>query len=723
MSKRKAPSRQTTLEVHRRAQRDLDVSVEYEATLRSLWLLDLRGTADKVVRSGDDEDFVLRNGAGALVYRQIKKRETASAWTLDDKMRGFLERAYLRHKQASHPVMLHEFYTNGIVSDTLGARVGNLKELNSDNSFVAELSGSEAVAFSRSVSFYDRYARVDPQRCDDAIDRRLREVVANSYGQTALECVTLGDVRTLVEKLKKVQHELRKAGPEISWAEVDEAVGLDKVLSEIERLSLGRNTLMPWRTAGGQAENLRSDVAEAVAGLGYVDRFDAEVPGSLSPESPRQCVEQAMCEKAAAWITVDTGAPELLLLVGAHGTGKTWVLMRFARLLAERFPGIDICVTAADLVAAWIDFQVFGRTVTRKRVLIIDDALAGWYKILANRLVRPANTLYVCAAAATAVDARLAQLVKEFGGTECIFTLPASVSEPLIRLIAGKSRQYAPTNMELRRCVAMNIRQARLLLEGRVGSGSPELEELLEGAPTSWEALMPALFCSSLHVAVPRRIVEKLAEGTVERDISAWPIGITRDREEFITFENADEADRILESRLGTYRPEREQYAVDQLLDKVDPEQASHRRFVRRLVSALEARRPKILRHAIRTSKRVFSRIIEEEPSWAVAFVWMPAVQESDELIRVAAARLTRPPETVSEFSIWLQAYGFEHARSYLRKEMLGRLTGWDRTVVVRTALMITKLPRFEQRQLGSLFCGYLDQSSFRRGAVVASRQ
>src|ERR1019366_4159140 len=68
----------------------------YECALRCLWLLNLRGTEDRL-SIADGEDARITQAGGRLTYRQAKKKE-GRAWTYGEVL-PFVERAFERFKE------------------------------------------------------------------------------------------------------------------------------------------------------------------------------------------------------------------------------------------------------------------------------------------------------------------------------------------------------------------------------------------------------------------------------------------------------------------------------------------------------------------------------------------------------------------------------------------------------------------------------------------------
>jgi len=99
--------------------------------------------------------------------------------------------------------------------------------------------------------------------------------------------------------------------------------------------------------------------------------------------------------------------------------------------------------------------------------------------------------------------------------------------------------------------------------------------------------------------------------------------------------------------------------------------------------------------------------LLPSEPLWALAFCWLPLFESADErqLIKAAvrACPIT-PPQTVAEFSLWVEAYGTGRARGQLEARM-SVFKEMDARLVVRVASMVRSLPRRDRVSTAKRFC------------------
>jgi hypothetical protein len=174
-----------------------------------------------------------------------------------------------------------------------------------------------------------------------------------------------------------------------------------------------------------------------------------------------------------------------------------------------------------------------------------------------------------------------------------------------------------------------------------------------------------------------------------------------------VAFEDEREADALLDRALGDARAEIMFSAFDGLLSHCDSRRLEDRIFARQLFSKLIRRQEKLALRLARSRMHIIQTLIRTEPMWALTSCWLPLLGRADltELMEIAISRMTKAPETVAEFCLWVEAYGAESAGRFLSRR-LSSIREWDCSLVIRYAAMVRKLPRSEQRRAGRQFTG-----------------
>ena len=96
-TKRDSEEHSTENELHRHMSGDehAGIGFRYECAWRCMWLLDLRGTQDKLAIAEGEDAKIIKNGR-KTIYRQVKKKD-GGQWTwADESFQKFINRAFKR---------------------------------------------------------------------------------------------------------------------------------------------------------------------------------------------------------------------------------------------------------------------------------------------------------------------------------------------------------------------------------------------------------------------------------------------------------------------------------------------------------------------------------------------------------------------------------------------------------------------------------------------------
>jgi hypothetical protein len=671
---------------HREGGHHARAGFQYECGLHCLWILELRGTTDRLMID-EDEDAVITKDDATKVYRQAKKNDTDRPWRLSEKrFRKFVERAYGRFSKDSGAS--HEFYTNGAIGHDTFVKKGKTKYLKEGSDLMARMAGDSAESFCLSVVLKDHYKHADPKFMQQEVISAITDRIEQTYpGTLAWNIPHPIEYVDVASRVLQAEFTLCSTHSEVSWKDVDRQVRLDRFINDIGARSLLGGTLVPWGTiVEGPEKCLPPAAVEALASEKFL---------------PRTGIEEEVCTHVGDWASRLSGKQRstlrMVLLVGNHGSGKTWTLMHIARRVAEQYRGLAVCVASGPGPDKW-DKEVSDLRIASPGpcVVFIDELFEGWDHLVSMpRYFLGDQLLFVASGSSDAAAFRLPEIRLKLGSTNMKeVPLPTTLSDDELRDLAIALRKKPPTPGELKEAKKTNIRHAREILLGEVSSLDhlAKFERLLSEQPQYRESAIPILCCSVLGLGLPFSLLQTvLFPKPVPHSLGAWFVLVKQRVGELIFFEDQEKARHLLEKNVGEgFKP----YYYGELLQKCDPAESQHRAFSRNLLPRLARAEPDLLHELLGNNQRTIKKLLPGEPLWALAFCWLPtlAVGGMRELIREAVKSYPTSPQTAAEFLLWMELYRTTAAIRYLHERMEA-FRDADITVVVRIAEMIGQLP------------------------------
>lgn len=666
----------------------LQVAVDYERALRARWLLELRGDSASRLATFRGEDCRLTHADGSVTYRQVKKRDITRPWSPRD-LKPVIGPAL--DLVDGGPKVRFEFYTNGRVHpDLVDAENGCI--LHAGNPQVAELLGSRDSGLCRRVFLFDRYEHTSARALQAMIRWDIEDLIQRAIDDTRpLMLVNVDEVNALAAGLIAAEPRLVREG-DVTWASVDAEVGFERYLAKLRARIDGRAALVSMASFGEL--DGRALPADAHAALDAIRQHRS---------IERQPLERSVTEDVRAWVASSERPPiRGSVVLGAHGSGRTHLLMRVLKALAE-VPGLHIHL--ASHVVPNVDDIVpsLGLRRTKPIVLLIDDVSEEWMQILSL----PSSTYGGIYFIATSTPPRAAPDLEFFLRNRrpdvTVFELPQALSRGEIDDLSRCLRPALPSGPEARRAARTNIRGAAAIFER--GESGPAFEQVPQLAEREQEVLVSVLVCSAMGIAAPKAVIEKRCGRAIPGNVLAHLVQIRKGHSELVIHESQEVANELLDDHLGAARSALEiPTYVDELIAHADPEIRSERAFVRHVLRVVSARDPVAARHLVHNRKRSIRLILEKESDSSLAYAWFPLVGGFEPELDEACLRpLTRSPRTAAQFSLFLRFYGAPDATKLLQKALATR-TDWDGWMLAEAATMIVKLPFEEQRDLGRSF-------------------
>jgi len=664
----------------------------YECALRCLWLLDLRGTENCIAIAEGEDAKVLRPD-GRATYRQAKKRE-GGHWVYDRSLQAFVERAYSRF--STDPSVRHEFYTNqAIPSGKSGLR--DRKHLNAAHAGVCATAPTQTESFCKTVRLFPERYQPEPSLMLLLVKERLRDVIDSAYpGCQARNFVNDQEVDELAAKLLMFEYGLWSRGAAVGWREVDAELGMDRLISDLHFRSMADGTLTPfdtWPTVDeGGPDDEKTRAVEAVRG-GWV--------------LPRPKLEDEVWARIDEWWTgIGKGDAKarrsdylVVVLAGAHGTGKTWSLVRIGDQIPARYSGMGVCVAAASPPSRPFAFGNLAISQPRPCAILIDDLFPDWSGLVSSITGPPPHPLLILGTAARpADDEEMRRLTQRLGRRAKVVELPDHLDDTEAEGLA-RARGVSLSVTERSRAKATNVRHVAHLLSG---ISAPEhlgaMLRLLSSTETL-DLLGPILLCTSLRVAIPKELLERSVGRSLPPELQPCVLGSRGAAGELLSIEDPDEAAGLLTQALGGARVQRMQDWCERFVQHVDPERLGERAFTRHLFGRVARKEPELCAYLLGSCRSTLDVVMAREPLWALIFSWLPILAWSrrEELLELALTKVTAAPATVAEIAVLIEAYGTAVARGHLGT-WLTRLPQWNPALLARFVEVVMALPKDERR-------------------------
>lgn len=668
-------------------------------------MFELYGTSNELSVFKDEDCMIIKKGR--RIYRQVKKRATKQ-WTFYD-LRPFIERAYGHFNDNS--TTLSEFYTDANVSPEILTESDGIKHLDPDCDKIRGIAGKDTEKFCLSVIIYERERHADPSRMRLDIIHAICEKVASLYEDMVpasydLALANMAEINKLAVRLLAAEFELCVARSKVTWDNVNKKIEFDALLRRIDSQISAGDAWQHWTTIETAPESYL---------LG--DQLNAFREIQEGRAIQRPAPEKRALDILNTWIASQTNretnireCSKLLLLVGPHGAGKTWVMMRIGKHLADESNDVDVCIAPGLPPDEFSEFRNVQSTL-RQRVVLIDNFFEGWDSVerISDIYLVP-NLLFVGTASLVSDSVEIENLKEKLRGRlECV-EVGASLSDEEQAELTRVLRKGFPVGRgEAQKIEWTNIRHARQILSGqRAEVHLADFRRLLYEEGIIQHQLAAVLFSSRLGIGVPLSLLNRAFEAAVANKLQAWLIKLQRRDETLVIFENPEEAEKFLEEKYPNgLMTNMAQHYYGELIDKSNPNRSADRVFVRLLCSKLAKRDGELLRHILQDARRKVELLIQKEPLWALAFCWLPSFGKSmsEKLIGIAADRLqSEPPKTIAEFVLWMEVFGVEAARKELSKRVR-RLPEWNARLIVQVAAMIRRLPEDNRQAIARQFC------------------
>lgn len=641
----------TILPAHAAGDAHLLKAIQYEKALRCRWLLDLRGTPDRIsVATGEDCRIVRPNGKS--VYRQAKKRE-GYAWTPSEIL-GLIREPWRRFQQSAGNGF--ELFTNSAVPSELRGRClsDNRFNLQPSHPHVVELAGGLAEEFSRAVVFHQHFLQPQAEWLMDWLKGEIQRTIDRSFCAGNPSDLIGRDVRTILGRLLEAESTLIP-GQEKTWADIDRTLGIEELVMQIPVHLSGQGSLLPLEECIQESSRVNNDEHRAcleasAKGLNVTRRpLDAEISNAIR-----------------GWRVTPPQDYRIVILRGGSGAGKTWTLFRLALDLQKS--GLRVWV--GDDRGA-IDPRILahlGVMGTEPSVVIIDGLFPHW----ANSLLHPVGVpmLVVASVWRGLDDEELADFQRKRGTRFLgVIEVPDRPTQGEIAELA-RMRGVTLARREMRATRRTNLRHVSLILSGR----RPEehLAELRKVASSSdlLRFLEPIWYFSAEGVRIPRSLLERFVGQSIPDMLSPWVLRFGGD---CVGFEDAAEARQLLKKyRGGAMASLRAQ--CGQLFGRIDQHSTTERGFIRTVLARYRRKDPALLQYVISSHAHHLREFLSGEPDWALVFCWLPALSmaEDHKLLREGVEDLaSRSPATVATKLLWLEVYNVDSARSEL--EVLAR--------------------------------------------------
>lgn len=697
-----AENREGALHKHMSGDEHSARGFQYECALRCLWLLDVRGTENRLAIAEGEDAKILR-ADGRITYRQAKKRE-GGHWVYDQSLRKFVERAYSRF--SIDPLVRHEFYTNQAIPSGK-SRLHDRGHLNAAHTGVCASAPTQTESFCKTVRLFPEHYQPESSLMLLLVKERLRDVIDSAYpGCQARNFVNDQEVDELAAKLLMFEYGLWSRDAAVGWSDIDAELGMDRLISDLHFRSMADGTLIPldtWHTVDeGGPDDEKTRAVEAVRG-GRVLR--------------RPKLEDEVCALIDEWWAgIGKGDAKamrsdhlVVVLAGAHGTGKTWSLVHIGNQIPARYNGMRVCVAAASPPSRPFAFGNLAISQPGPCAILIDDFFPDWSGLVSSITGPPPHPLLILGTAARpADDEEVRGLTQRLGRRAKVVELPDHLDNTELEGLA-RARGVSLGVTEKSRAKTTNIRHVAQFLSGI--SASEHLSAMLRllSNTRTLDLLGPILVCTSLRVAVPKELLERSVGRSLPPELQPWVLGSRGAAGEFLSLEDPDEAAGLLTKALGGGRVRRIRGWCEQFVRNVDPERLAERAFTRHLLRRLARKDPKICEHLLGSSHSTLDAVMAREPLWALIFSWLPILAGSkrEELLKLALAKVTAAPATIAEIAVLIEAYGTAVAREHLGT-WLTRLSPWNPALLARFVEAVMALPKDERRDAAVKLTSFL---------------
>lgn len=709
-TKRDSEEHSTENELHSHVSGDKHAGIgfRYECAWRCMWLLDLRGTQDSLAIAEGEDAKVSKEGQ--TIYRQVKKKD-GSQWTWsDESFQKFINRAYNRFKDHKNAALRHEFYTNAGISSTV-LSAGSLKGcLNPKHDGIKCTAPERTEDFCKSIVLHPH--KHQPEDMPSIVMNKIREKIDQSYPGCQAHAIVEKEVPIIADKLLMAEYNLWNKPSAVSWKDVDKEIGLDKIISELGTRSMADGALTTW---GDFSEVMQDD-----------EKTRALEALRSNKAIPRPSSESQAWNLIGDWIrgltpTETLKSKELkdyliVILAGGHGCGKTWTLMHLGNRIATEFRNISVCVAANTPPSITRAFSSLAISHPNPCVILIDELYEGWDGPVSSinyPLTQP--ILFLVTASLTEDGLGFKQLKEKLGQRRVkVIEVQTRLDEDEVKNL-GLLRGVPIAIKEKDKVQATNIRHAVQIMSGeRPDNHLASLEALLERETDLIDWLGPIMFCTTLRIPLPGSLLERSLTRAIPQKLKPWLVLRQKvrgnDREYWVLFEDPYEADILLTvPLLGGARENQIKAISARLVNHIDTTSLAEIAFARLFFKRLVKKDKRFCEDLLDSCRNKIDELLSGEPLWALVFSWLPVFAEinRNDLIQLAVGKLQRPPESIAEIYVLIEAYVIPQVRAYLNRR-IQELTNWDPGLFVRLVEMVILLPDEDKRKTAGKLCSLL---------------
>lgn len=379
----------------------------------------------------------------------------------------------------------------------------------------------------------------------------------------------------------------------------------------------------------------------------------------------------------------------LLLVIGGSGTGKTWLLLRLATLLSKQFPVYWCDTVSTERLSPLAKASILENQPT---VVLVDDMLEyAWESPIVEALRYPQLLVIATISTPTGEEERkIIELQQRRLGkrkvTICSLSDTVSMGDREkpgeIDRLARKIRGGILSWSEKRELMRSNIRRAVRFLTGETND-----YEVASNVFILWKEhqawVTPVVLCSALSVCVPKSLLRRCVSTDPQTvhlppgDLLRYVLRSSRDGDEVLWLE-AQQVGQVVLSMIKDEASIRslEELALKEtvkLITNIDPATSLHRQFARRIIPKFCKHYPQSRRALFEQCKDKMTEILSVEPSWALAYVWLPFLPEVQRPVeaRKAADRLfSYAPGSAADVTVFVQAYGDKLARNVIQEKL-----------------------------------------------------
>ena len=673
------------------------VGQSFEGNAVSVWLLELVGTPNRLVRSTDGEDVIVLTPQGEL-RRQVK--ETSLPTWSSAAMRRYFQYVSENYNGIDGPTF--EFYTNATFSADVvdpveqmrvkgTARRGGVESYHPSPSVFGP-SESLASVLAERVRLFPRFASADERGQFELLKKRIRLVIATLAGDASVGTIVPDDeIEVAAYGLLGLSEAARTRA--MTSIDVDRALRLTYTAARYAtphhayKLTAWDSYIDALHSAGTDDSVAHHEFTTGKA----LDRFNSSLCSHLK-EAIVQWLDRVVGTAPATRTTLTS-----MVIRGIRGSGKTWLLYEIGRYIAAEYSSRIAVYVAGDG-----SFTHGGPdpSETRSAVWLVDDAFErGWFRYVPGLAQRSMVSVLTIATATPLDDAEIERTAKRTG-TFVILNLPDLITDKELSALAVQ-RNLPLSVSESELASRATIRTAARIVRSTIAIRSEvsTISALLDD-PKKGRFLRPLLAASVVGLRIPQTLLLRVigTESKITTKMPEWLlpwIAVTRRPGAQLVFAAPYDAPEAF--RRGIANPD--VVLVDELTNLVagifvggtepNEEQRAERIFLRQALSVIARRNRAGVGAVLATCRPAIMSCLHTDPLAVVVYNWLPLIRSDYGLVKLAADRLPRVLRSVDEALLFIEVYGSSLARKWLNRR-LDRLVETDvRYVAELTALLL----------------------------------